>query len=505
MQSVDSTFGMINGLSFGLSQRLVGNLSRASRDVGQSLERLSSGRRILGPEDGAADYNMIVKLATQVRGIQQSILNVNETQGLTTTADGALASMLSIAYNLRELAQKAADSSLSSSERTALQTEVTGLLEEFSGIANGTEYNSTSLLDGDFSSTIQVGPNYGDSFNFSIGDARSITLGRLAIYSGAQGAITTAVGGSSTSVSLNGVYITGSNTDNVSSSGSTYSAIAIVNAINAQSNDTNVKAEALATKRTLTITSTMFSNVSGFSGTIVSTDFLINGVAIATVAVSTSTGLVNKINGKTSSTGVIATLDSSGNIVLTAADGRNIQVQISNSSGNGLFKVFNSSANASLFTNPSSTLSVGANQTFVGAIRIWSSEAITIGGTTPSVSLGIASGTQSLTSGTAAEFISVTSTANANEAIKVLDATIAQISTLRANVGAVHNRLDASASYLLNDLNAKQEAKSAIGDVDMVMEMTRLVTAQLLQNASLASLTQANVSRATVAKLLGNL
>lgn len=472
--------------------------------MADSLQKLSSGKRILSAGDGTADSSLITKLDSQVRGIRQAILNVNDTQGLSETAEGALSSMMTIAYHLRELSQKAADSSLSSSERSSLQDEATSLLSEFSSLASDTTYNNINLLDGSFSTYIQAGPNVKDSFSFDIGDARSITLGRLAIYSGAQGAISAAIG-SGNSLSINGYYINGSNTDNISTSGSTYSAIAIVNAINAQKNDTNVRAEVVATQRTLSIETSGFSNVSGYSGTIISTDFLINGVAIATVAVSTSTGLVTKINSKSSSTGVTAALDSSGNIVLTAADGRNIQVQISNSSGNRFYEIFNVSANASVFTNPTSQLSTGANQTYVGAVRIWSSSAITISGSSPSNSLGIASGTQAITSGTAAQFIDLSTTSNADQAIKVLDATIAQISTLRANVGAVHDRLDSSASFLLNDLNAVDGAKSALQDVDLVMEMTRLVTAQLLQNASLASLTQANVSRASVAKLLGDL
>ncbi len=150
-------------------------------------------------------------------------------------------------------------------------------------------------------------------------------------------------------------------------------------------------------------------------------------------------------------------------------------------------------------------LSQGSDTTHVGAIRIWSSEAIRVDGTSPSLATGFAAANKTLVGGTAVEYVDLSTEADAKEAIKVLDATIAQISSLRLNVGAVHDRLDASASFLVGSLQTLDDTKGSIQNVDLVEEMTNLVVAQLLQNASLASITQANVSASTVMQLLGSL
>ena len=125
-----------------------------------------------------------------------------------------------------------------------------------------------------------------------------------------------------------------------------------------------------------------------------------------------------------------------------------------------------------------------------------------ISGTSPSNALGISSGTKGLVSGTAVEFLDLSSDETAAEAVKVLDATIAQISSLRADVGAVHSRLEYSSSYLLSDYGSIEESKFKIGGTDFALETANLVMAQLLQNSSLAVMTQANVEAATVARLL---
>ncbi|MBN8555568.1 MAG: hypothetical protein J0L93_09000 [Deltaproteobacteria bacterium] len=493
---------MFNPLNSATSRSIINNIARATKDLGTSLERLSSGKRINGPNDGAADYSIVTRLQTQMRGITSSIQNVNDANGLATTASASLDSMLTTAYHLREIAQKAMDANLTTTERNALQDEANGYLSDLQTMVSTTKYNNTNLLDGTFGTkTLQVGPNYGDNFSFSIGDARTVTLGRLAIYSGAQGAISAGIG-SSNSVLLNGVTIYGSQPDLVSTSGSSYSALSIVNAINAQQSSTNVQAEVIATRRTIAIETQNFSSVSGFSGTFGSGEFKINSVTISGT-ISTASNLVSRINAYTSQTGVAASFDSSNNIVLTAADGRNIEVIVSNGAANRVYEIFNvSTNNGTVFTNPSTTLSVGVDQTYVGAIRLWSSSAISISGTNPSLALGIASGSQSLTGGTAVQSMSLSSTTNASQALKVLDATIDQISTLRAQVDAVHSRLDHSASFLLSEYNAASEAKDSIGGADFAMETANLVMAQLLQNTGLAALTQANLSQSLVAKLL---
>lgn len=495
---------MVTGINSALALAIINDLRSATKQVGTSLRRLSSGKRLMQLGDGtAAEFSTAAKLNAQTRGLRQALLNVNSVQGLTSTANTALDQMMTLAYKLRELAQKAQDESLTSTERDLIEEEASGIVEDMTNIASDTTYRDAwgenrYLLDNSFGSMkVQVGPNVRNTFSFSIGDARTSTLGKLAIYSGSQGAITTAITGN---LIINGTSIEPSIDDGVSTASANSSALAILTAINTNSGTTGVYAESVGTIRTIT---TDFSGAASFTGTFSSSDFVINGVSI-TGAISTASLLTSAINANTSSTGVVATLSGS-NITLTAADGRNIAISIASANARNVYDVFNLSANSSVFSNYATMSAAATSRTWVGAVRLWSSSAITISGTSPSLTIGISSGTKSLVSGTDLASVDLSSTTNADQALKVLDATIAQISTLRSQVDAVHSRLDFTSSYLLDQQDSVDSTLSSLQDVDFVMETTRLVMAQLLQDASVASLTQANVSRERVMSLLTNL
>ncbi|MDB5038208.1 MAG: fliC [Bacteriovoracaceae bacterium] len=500
---------MFTGLNYGLTRLISRDLTMATNRVASALEKLTSGNRINSIFDGTpADTSMITKLDAQARGIRQAILNVNEVTNITNTADVALSGMLNDAYTLRELAQKARDPSLTSTELSSITTQASGLISDLNNYVTNTTYTnanglSTSLLDNSFGSvTIQAGANRGNTFSFSIGDARTSTLGQLAIYSGAQNSISSA---SSGQVVINGTTIGASVTDGLSTSSSSNSSIAIVNAINGSQNTTGVYAESAGTTQTLV---TNFSGASLYSGTFSAGDFKVNSVSIVGT-ISSAVKFVSAINGATSQTGVIAALNANGtDVSLTASDGRNIQLVIATggvtASNDNVYNLFNISSNAVVLSSYAS-LSAGVNQTYVGAVRIWSSSAITISGSGASAALGITSGTKALVSGTSVSAISLSSTSSATQATKVLDATIAQISTLRSQVGAVHDRIDYTASFLLESQNATNDAKGAIQNVDFATETANLVMAQILQDSGVAALTQANLSQSTVYKLLQNL
>lgn len=489
---------MSSSINSSLSLRLLNDLNRATNSLGTSLQRLTSGKRINSAADGAADLARITMLSSQARGVRAAITSVNDTQGVTTVARSSLDALLTTAYNLRELAQKAVDSSLTSDERDLIVEEAQGLLTDFDNIVNNTEYGSENLLDNSYGTRwAQTGPNADAGFYFTIGDARSSILGQLAIYSGAQGSISAAISGQ---VTINGTTIDSSSSDGVSTSGAAYSGLAIANAINESTSETGVSAEALSTSRTIY---TDFAGAAQYSGTFASNNLTINDVQI-TGAIASASSLVTAINNNSSTTGVTATL-SGTDITLTATDGRNIEIYFSAAANtNNVYDIFNLSTNYSVIS-AYATLSSGTNTTQVGGIRLWSSSAITISGTTPSLALGISSGTKNLVSGTELSSFSFDTTTEAEQALKTLDATIAQISSLRSNIGAVHDRLDMSASYLLSTAETLEDAKSALEDVDFVLETTNVVMAQLLQNSALAALSQANLSQSQVARLLEDL
>lgn len=489
---------MISLFNMSLHRSLNRNLQTATDRIGKALQRLGSGSAFNSPKDGAVTFSQLVGIKGQARGLQQALQNVGDAEGLTQQAETTLSSMLQDVFDLRQLAERAANSSTTSDERTAIQSEASRILNQLSAYSS-TQYNRYNILDGSLGTVlVQNGNTAASQFSFSIGDVRTSNLGRLAIYSGAQTAGSTSSLSSSNALVLNGITIGGTLSDGVSNTFSDGSALAKVNAINSYSNQTGVYAETLGTIRSLA-----FSNSgSTFTGTLSGSDFKINGTSI-TGTISTASDLINSINAATSSTGVVASVDSSGYVQLTASDGRNIRVQISNSSGHNFWDATNLSANQPILSNWSTFSTSGADNTNVGAIRIYSSKQIVVSATS-AATIGIASGVYNLSSGTSVTAIDLSTTDNAKQALKVLDTTVTQISALQANAGAVHNRLDSSASKLVRDIDNLNSTAETIGGADFALETANLVYGQLLQNSSLASLIQANVSAVTVAKLLGN-
>jgi len=465
------------------------------------LIRLSTGDRLVRPSDDLAAFSVVSSLNTQLRGLTQASKNVNVAQGVVTTADTALANMEDLAYQIRDLALQAADASLSSEERTNLNAAAQELLSEFASIPLQTGFNGRALFNGTYSASLLTGPNADSVMSFSIGDARASSLGKLAIYSGAQGSVAAIGASAGTVLTLNGVSIGASTDDGVSIVNSTGSSLAVANAINQKSSETGVSAEALETQVTLYIDSFGGS----YTGTLALGDLYINDTAILG-SIGSVGELVSAINDATDESGVSAAVDTSGNVVLTAADGRNIAFTISNSSGNAAYQIFNISANnaSGIFAvTVSTSLSTGSDDSVSGAIRLYSSKSIIIGGgATVSASLGISSGYKNLVDGTSAVNINIGSEDNALQSLKILDSVIADISTLRAEIGGVHSRLDSRAALLLESQITLDEAKTSIGGTDFALEIAKLTSAQILQNAGLAALTQANISQSTVQGLL---
>ncbi len=482
----------------GLQRTLNRSLQNATNRVGQALLRLGTGYAVNGIQDGATKVAQLQSLQGQARGLQQAYSNVTDAQGFTQKSDETLSAMMQISFDLRELAQRATDDGITDNEREDLQSQAESLLEDLQNYAQEAEYNSTKLLDGSFGTkTVQAGITSGAQVNFSLGDARSITLGRLTIISNTASLTTSAIGAGG-AVSINGVIIAGSSDDGVSTASASGSALAKANAINSYSDQTGVYAETLGTTEYLYFSYTG----STFTGTLSGETFKINNVSITGSSLDTDNELINAINSSSSSTGVVASLSSTGVIELFAADGRNIHISVSNAATQHFWDAIDITQNVALVGNVS-VISNGTTNTNVGGIRLWSSEQIRVEGTAVASELGIAAANYSLTGGTAVQFIDLSTSTEAEQAVKTLDATIEQISSLRANVAAIHSRLDSNASRLVeNVLTTESTIQNAFG-TDYAVETANLVYNQLVQNSSLASLIQANVSRVTVSKLLG--
>lgn len=142
-----------------------------------SFERLSSGFRINSASDDAAGLQISDRLTSQVQGLNQAVRNANDAISLTQTAEGALGEVTSSLQRIRQLAVQSQNGINSSSDRLALQKEVSALRTEISRIATDTQFGNVNLLNGSFSASFLVGANAGQtiSVNLSSGSLGSIS------------------------------------------------------------------------------------------------------------------------------------------------------------------------------------------------------------------------------------------------------------------------------------------------------------------------------------------
>ena len=132
-------------------------LTQATFDLGRTFEKLSSGLRIVRASDDAAGLAIADKLRADARNAGQAIRNANDGISLVSIADGALAEVGNVLTRMAELAEQSANGTLSTSQRSALETEFVSLGSEITRIANTTEFNNIDLLNNSSSISLQVG------------------------------------------------------------------------------------------------------------------------------------------------------------------------------------------------------------------------------------------------------------------------------------------------------------------------------------------------------------
>ncbi len=153
------------------AQRQLGLTTRA---LNRALERLSSGKRINSSRDDASGLAIATNLESQVRGLKRASQNINEANSWLMTADGVLATQTELIHRMRELALQASQGTLSATDRSSLNGELSQLLAEFERVSQETTFNGVSLLDGTLDSmTIQAGARKDDTIEVSIGDLRA--------------------------------------------------------------------------------------------------------------------------------------------------------------------------------------------------------------------------------------------------------------------------------------------------------------------------------------------
>lgn len=478
------------------------NLTTSQSSLATSLQRLSSGLRINSAKDDAAGLAISDRMTTQIRGLDQARRNANDGISLAQTAEGALGQTGDILQRIRELAIQSANATNSASDRKALNDEVNQLVQEVNRIASSTSFNGLKILDGSYQGQqYQVGAEANQTIGVSIQGASATDLksNTLALASNSAGAgLGEETAAANSSPAGNGVAaqtltIAGQSgsADVVIAANST--AADIASAINAVTADTSVTATA-STEATLGTVSN--------AGTI---SFTINGGGTATAvsaqisSTSDLTAIATAVNNVSGKTGVTAELSNDkASITFKNADGEDITIDNFVNSGGGTSVVTGAGPLASGVTLTSG----GTDSTRVaGTVELASDAGYT------AVSN---SGTTVLTTGTTASAstsddltsVDISTVDGSNDAIKIVDAALQQVNRMRASLGAVQNRFATTITNLQTSSENVSAARSRIRDADFAAETANLTRSQILQQAGVAMLAQANALPNNVLTLL---
>jgi flagellin len=305
------------------------NLTFSSAKLNKSFERLASGKRINTAGDDAAGLAISERFTSQIRGLGQAIRNANDAVSLVQVTEGALQESTSILQRIRELAVQAASDVNTTADRESLQDEIDQLKDELKRIGDTTTFNGQKLLDGSFTDKyFHVGMNFRETIRVRVRDARSETIGRWAVQTGAVVTTNALVAGD---LFLNGVTVraTRPQDDLVSTTFATGSAIAKAAAINDSTSFTGISAYANPAIR---------AGVSGVAGGLLdqTNNITINGRTITGLDVAAddaNDSLIKAINAEFDFTGVLASRDANGRIQLEARDGRNIELSFGGNGG----------------------------------------------------------------------------------------------------------------------------------------------------------------------------
>jgi len=478
-------------------------LNTSQNGVQTALERLSSGLRINGAKDDAAGLAISERFTSQIRGLNQAARNANDASSLAKTAEGAMAEVTNNLQRIRELAVQSANGSNSATDRTALQSEVTQLVAEIDRVANQTNFNGIKLLDGSYAAqSFQVGANAGETI--AIGSIASVKSTDIGQYSGVTlsnqaltGTATGSAGSGSDTAAAQQVTLTYSDasTEVLALGTVAEDAKAIANAFNALNRGFTATADANSVAGTT-------SAATGGGGTTTLTLTLNNvafTVAGTTNLVSNRTNLVSAVNATTGSHGVTAT-DDGTKVNFAAADGRNIKISAAFAAVTGTVMV---AADYGLAGDGTygSTYDVAYRAPGVDSYGKTVSSFVGSGTGTSTDATRIASRTVAQV-GAALNGVDITTASGATTALNTLDAALSSVNTSRASLGAFQSRFDSVYANLQVASENASAARSRIVDADFATETAALTRGQILQQAGIAVLAQANAAPQNVLSLL---
>ena len=432
------------------------NMNINNTAAGKSMEKLSSGLRINRAGDDAAGLAISEKMRGQIRGLTQASRNASDGISLIQTAEGALNETHNILQRMRELAVQSANDTNVDTDRQAIQSEMNALNEEINRISESTQFNNQNLLDGSFSAKFQIGANGGQNLKVGIGamDAASLGLNSSSTKTD-KATLTVATAG------------TGNNlvaAKTVADGNYTVKGTEVLN----DKGDIVGKIDRNGNTSKITFTGTAGKGDGG-NGKDAEIDFTENIKDGSTFKLKAgANGVEYEIEGSLSEAGKAlsaGTYEIKGTVVLK--DG----VEVGEFDGTDTIKMNNiKDANGDPLEIKAEDLGL---------------ETTLDDGQTFSIN-GASVSTADAASGT----------------IETVNKAIEKVSTQRANLGAIQNRLEYTISNLDNTAENLTSAESTLRDVDMAKEMMEFSKNNILNQAAQAMISQANQPPQDVLQLL---
>jgi len=443
--------------------------------VTRSIERLSSGYKINRAADNPAGLAISEALRAQIGGLKQAISNTQDAVNMVKTAEGALTEVHSLLRSMRDLAVHALNTgAVDATQLAADQAQIRSAIEALNRIADTTAFGGRKLLDG--TAGVQAQVTSGLTNGQFISGSTATKSGTYTITINTAATQRTVVGANAYTAA-NGAIIINNVSVALTATDTAATAVAKINLVSGQTGVTASQSNNIITLTSVAYGSGAKIDISYSGG--VTRDNFFGGAPTVTAGVdvvaSFTGGSVNASN--------------------ITGNGRT-WTGPANSDLAGAVFYLNGAANTTLQV----TVTQGSLQFQVGS-EVGQTAAVNVTGTAAN-KLGVGATGLETSAQTVAD-IDVTTTAGARDAVRLIDQAIAQVSTVRGDLGAVQKNVFESA---INSLSIAVEnimaSESSIRDTDIAAEISEFTKAQILMNSSIAMLAQANQAPQALLQLL---
>ena len=485
-------------------------LERSTGALETSMRRLSTGYRINSAKDDAAGLQIANRMTSQINGLTVAVRNANDGISISQTAEGAMNESTAILQRMRDLSVQSASDSNDSVDRSALQKEVTQLSSELDRISGTTTFGGQKLLDGTFTDKhFQIGANANETIDITIASVNSANLGT-----------------SGAGLTFDGFTMLGA--DTLVAQTLTFDVDGVTTDIDVASTSTAKSLAADITANVANLSATASNKVAiTFSVEIAEgadLKLVVDGVDFeqAYDADSSTLGLLKD---KLVAAGIAATIDDENTIItLTNDTGENFSILASGNSATETplaekevtVQGYNSDGSttagavaAVVDQTAATSVSVRGAVTFVAedtassySVNTSLADAGTslTGATSDSPVTGTVDAATAVNETVAS--IDISDYAGAQRAIGIIDSAIADIDVERGNLGAIQNRFQHTIFNLQSIRENMTASRGRVKDTDYAAEMAQMTKQQILKQASIANLAQANEMARDVLYLL---